>query len=193
MKVVTERAEDLALVEGLKQGDLETLEKIYRNFGPPINGFIVKHGGNAEDAKDIFQEAVMVLYRLVRQPNFTLTCAFFTLLFPICRNLWFKSIRNRPYFQEIGEASELSDPMESDIEEIMTQREIEEMFRNKLSQLGDQCQQLLKLFFDEVKMKEIVKRMGLSSVSFAKKKKFQCKEQLVKLVRRDPLYRELTA
>ena len=40
-------------------------------------------------------------------------------------------------------------------------------------------------------MEEIVKRLGLSSVGYAKKKKFKCKEKLVALVKQDGRYLEL--
>ena len=115
VKVVTSRTEDLALIEGLKNGDLKTLENIYRTYIPPINGFIRKNGGNTEDAKDVFQEAVMVMYRKVQAPDFQLTGAFFSLLFPICRNLWLKSLRKRPMYEEVSSARDVTDPLAKDI------------------------------------------------------------------------------
>lgn len=191
VKVVTKKSEDQAFAQGLKQGDPKTLEKIYVIFSPPIRGFITQHGGNSEDAKDIFQEGIMVIYRMVQKPDFKLTSSFLTLLFPICRNLWFKSIRKRPFYEQVQEDQNISDPLSSSIEDIMTERTIDRMFRSKVSQLGDQCQTILQLFFEGTPMKDIVLKLKLSSISFAKKKKFQCKEELVKMVRRDPIFKEL--
>jgi RNA polymerase sigma factor (sigma-70 family) len=191
LKVKTDRTEDLAFVVGLKTGDFQTLEKIYATFFPPIRGFIRHHGGNTEDAKDIFQEGIMVMYRLVQKPDFVLTSSFLSLLYPICRNIWFKSLRKRPFYEEVSEANEPSQPLEKGIEEVIAARSIDGLFRKKLSELGDQCQQLLELFFAGKPMTEISREMSLSSVSFTKKKKFQCKEKLVHLVQKDPLYPEL--
>jgi len=193
VKVVTSKSEDQLFIAGLKQGDPKTLKKIYATFSGPIRGLVVQHGGNAEDAKDVFQEGIMVLYRMAHKPDFKLTSSFLSLLFPICRNVWFKSLRKRPYYEEVKADLNVTEPLDKDIETVMTERAIDSMFQQKLNLLGDKCQNILKLFFAGTPMKEIVDQLKLSSISFAKKKKFQCKEELVKMVRRDPIYKELTA
>lgn len=191
MKVVTTKAKDQELIMGLRSGESTTLKEIYQTFYPPVRGFIKNHGGNEEDAKDMFQEGVMVLYRMVQQPDFELESAFLSLLFPVCRNLWFKAVRKRPYYEAVEESREAMAVVGADLEAMINTRAIDQLFREKLTDLGDQCQKLLDLFFEGKAMQEIVKLLGLSSVSFAKKKKFQCKEKLVQLVKGDPIYAEL--
>lgn len=191
MRVLTTKSEDQILVEGLRKGSLPELEKIYRTFFPAILGMVKKHGGNAEDAKDVFQDGVMVMYRMVQKPDFQLKSAFLTLLYPICRNVWFKSLRKRPYYVEVEESEAMDEAQTAGIEEEIHARTIDDLFRKKLNSLGEQCRTILDLFFEGVSMKQIVEQLGLSSVSFAKKKKFQCKEKLVGLVKADPLFKEL--
>lgn len=191
MNVVTSRAEDQAFIDGLRKGEFGSLEKIYQTFFPPIFGFIKNHGGNQEDAKDTFQEGIMVMYRMANSPDFTLNSSFLSLLFPICRNTWFKSVRKRPFYDSVDEGDERYVALEGNIEKIMQEREMDGLFKKKFNLLGDQCQSLLQLFFEGASMKEIVQTLGLSSISFAKKKKFQCKEKLVKMVQADPLFPEL--
>lgn len=192
MKVVTSRSEDQLLVDGLRQGDKRTLEKIYRTFFTPIYGFIKKNGGNADDAKDVFQEGLMVMYRLVQKDDFALNASFLSLLYPICRNIWFKSVRKRPFYVEVDQSKEaMEKTLDSGIEEVIHARSVDTLFRTKLNLLGEQCRKLINLFFEGNSMREIVEKLGLSSVSFAKKKKFQCKEKLVGLVKADPIYNEL--
>jgi hypothetical protein len=69
--------------------------------------------------------------------------------------------------------------------------EEDQLFWDAFALLGRDCQQLLQLFFAKVKMEEIVKRLGVSSVGYAKKKKFKCKEKLILLVKQDSRYSEL--
>ena len=189
---MTDKIEDQEFVRGLAAGDQRVLEEIYQTFFPPIRGFVRNNGGNTDDAKDIFQEGIMVMYRLVRQPDFKLSASFLSLLFGICRNIWYKSLRKRHYYDEVSEMKELSQPMEEGIVEVITARTTDRLFRQKVNALGEKCRQLLELFFDGEKMKDIVDQLSLSSVSFAKKKKFQCKEKLVQMVQRDPVFQELS-
>jgi len=58
--------------------------------------------------------------------------------------------------------------------------------------LGPDCQQLLQLFFAKVKMAAVAERMGYASEGYAKKRKYQCKEQLIKHVKADARYAELS-
>jgi RNA polymerase sigma factor (sigma-70 family) len=191
MKVAVSKSKEQELIEGLRQGEVAAMKEIYRTYFSPILGFIRKHGGNEEDAKDMFQEGVMVMYRMVQKPDFELKGAFLSLLFPICRNLWYKAVRKRPYYVEIGEEEVLKQVSPEAINEAIEAREVDTLFREKFRQLGDTCQRLLNMFFDGFSMKEIMATMELSSVSFAKKKKFQCKEKLILLVRKDPKFSEL--
>ena len=192
MNVVTSRSEDLALVYGLKNGEKGSLEKIYQTFFSPVFGFIRSNSGNVEDAKDIFQEGIMVMYRMVQKEDFQLTSSFLSLLFSICRNLWFKSLRKRPFYEEVGESREAQEmELDKGIEEIINDRAIDSLVRKKLGTLGAKCRALLDLFFEGYSMKEIVSKLKMSSISFAKKKKFQCKERLVQMVKADPVYMEL--
>ena len=50
-------------------------------------------GGTRDDAKDIFQDALIIFHRKVRSEEFVLTCAVSTYLFSICRNLWREELR----------------------------------------------------------------------------------------------------
>ena len=191
MNVATSKSEEETLLVGLKKGEAETLSKIYHTFFPPIMGLIKKQGGNEEDAKDVFQEGIMVMYRLVQKPEFKLSSSFLSLLYSICRNIWVKSLRKRPRYEDVHESAEVNELQDQTILDTINTRAIDTLFRKNLNQLGDQCRTILNLFFEGNSMKKIVENLKLSSISFAKKKKFQCKEKLVSLVKADPIYLEL--
>ena len=195
MGKVSIKSEELVLVEGLRSGDPAALRSVYKAYFLPLKAYLLKNGADAEEAKDIFQETVMVVYRLVQKEEFELRSSFLSLLIGIGRNIWRKSLRKRMPYTEISDpevSDRLLDPGE-DVVEAIRSRQVDALFREKLLSLGEQCQRILNLFFDGKKMTEIVAEVGLSSVSFAKKKKFQCKERLVELVRKDPLFTELKA
>lgn len=193
MSVASNPSKEFFLLSGLRNGDNRALREIYSSYFHPIAAYLKKSGASEDDAKDVFQETIMVAYRLVQTEEFELRSKLLSFLIGISRNIWLKMIRKRPLNVDISDpmfSSQLSDPSEDVLEEIR-KRTIDQLYRKKLRELGEQCQRILDLFFEGKKMTKIVEELGLSSVSFAKKKKFQCKEALVDLVKADPLFVEL--
>ena len=65
------------------------------------------------------------------------------------------------------------------------------LFRDKFLELGEDCQKVLSMFFNKIKMEVIMEKMGYASIGYTKKRKFQCKQKLVRLIEADPVYAEL--
>ncbi len=167
------------------------LQKIYSLFLPKIAKFIVANGGNVHDAKDVFQDAIVVIYQKARQEDFQLKSKFSTLLYGVCRNLWGNRLqkvsRKRVTFLEEDKYKDVVE----DLGETIQKEERSKILWLAFKQLGKECQQLMQLFFAKKKMKEIAEVMGFSSLAYAKKRKYVCKERLVKKVRESEGYRIL--
>ncbi len=89
---------ELELLEGIARNDSRAIEKVYKdNFGL-VQNFIVRNNGSFDDARDVFQEAMLVIYEKSRQENFTLTCQLKTYLYSICRRLWLKKLQQANRF-----------------------------------------------------------------------------------------------
>jgi DNA-directed RNA polymerase specialized sigma subunit len=58
--------------------------------------------------------------------------------------------------------------------------------------LGEKCRQILQWFFDKTPLKEIAKRLDTSE-GYIKKRKFQCKKQLIEAIQSDAKFKELSA
>jgi len=54
------------LLQGLACNDKKTVETIYRENYTMVQSLIINNNGTADDAKDIFQEAMIVLYEKAR-------------------------------------------------------------------------------------------------------------------------------
>ena len=81
---------DKIYIEGLLRHDKKILENIYKNFSKRIEIHIVKNGGTVEDARDTFQDALMVIYNKSQSKDFELTSQFYTYLFGIVRFIWIR-------------------------------------------------------------------------------------------------------
>lgn len=178
------------LLHALLAGDNNGIREIYRLYLPRAASLITRNGGNAEDAKDIFQEALIILYEKAQKPGFTLNSSLYTLIYGICRNLWGNRLQKRSG-SNVTFSGEGKYRLDEDTEKSIEQAEENKVFWDSFNRLGEDCQKLLRLFFDKVRMEKIAELMGYGSVSYAKKRKFQCKERLVDIVKADLRYQEL--
>ena len=179
-------------LDGIRRSDPKVLRAIYENYHKAILQLVEKNRGTADDAQDVFQEGLMLIFQKVKQPDFKLTSSFFTYFYAVCRNIWSNQMRKKS-FGEVSLSEDMKSMVKDEAPEVLEHNEQYTLYRQKFLELGKECQQLLGLFMQKVSLKEIAEKMGLSSVGYAKKKKFKCKEKLVKLVKNDARYQELIA
>ena len=163
---------------------------MYVNLFPAIRRLIQEHGGSEDDAQDVFQDAVIVIYEKAQRPEFQITSKFSTFLYSVCQNLW----RSR---QQKKSAAEITIPdhakyiVDDSSQVDFLQVERGKLFYKALRQLGADCQKLLELFFQKRSMDDIAQAMGFASEGYARVRKSQCKDRLVELIKNDPEFLEL--
>lgn len=178
-------------LDAIRNNDKRVLTEIYDKFFPGVARYIRQNSGREADAHDVFQEAMMVLFRKSKEPGFSIRQSFQSYLFTVCKQIWMNELRKKGrQGVTLDEVPTLTD--DEDITATLVEREKAKLFRAKFAELKEDCQKLLGLFFERVKMEEITRKMGHGSVSYTKKRKFKCKERLIELIKGDPIYRELT-
>ncbi len=183
---------DAKLLEGLAQNQQDSLLAIQQLAFPAVLRLVETNKGMRQDAEDLFQEALIVVYRRHQAGTLTLNCRLSTFIYAICRNMWMERIRRDSKQVPLDESQmEIVDLTPSTLETIEENEKI--LILNRyLAQLGEDCQKLLRLFFAGDSMKEIARKMNYSSERYARKRKFSCKEVLIGLVKQDSRYQELT-
>ena len=142
--------QDNKYIEGLLRGDDKMLRAIYKNFSGRISNYVIKNGGSKEDAKDIFQDALMIILQKAQSPDFELTSSFYTYLYSVCKLVFYGKRRKKTnQTVTIPEDNTLKDTYS--IEQELINRELDKVYRDNFSKLGLLCQQLLKLFFNKKK------------------------------------------
>jgi RNA polymerase sigma factor (sigma-70 family) len=89
------RYSDEELLKGLVARDETVLKELYKTYFPGTRRFIMSNQGREEDAYDLFQEALMVLFQKARVQEFKLTCSFGTYLYSVVRFLWLKELEKK--------------------------------------------------------------------------------------------------
>jgi RNA polymerase sigma factor (sigma-70 family) len=179
-------------IAAILQGDSTLLRQMYRAFFPMVKKLVGDLGGTEEDAKDVFQDAVMIVYEKARRPDFQLTSQFSTYFYGVCRNVWLNHLQKKSSSEVTipADAKYMPDELpDSDFEEA----ERRKLFDKAFAQLGEDCQKLLLLSFQnkDLSMKEIAKQMGYGSEGYTRRRKSQCKERLVELAKSQSGYNEL--
>ena len=59
-------------IQAIKTGDSSGLRQIYEMFLPRIQNLVTSNGGSKDDAKDVFQSAILTIYEKVQKENFKL-------------------------------------------------------------------------------------------------------------------------
>jgi RNA polymerase sigma factor (sigma-70 family) len=182
-----------SLLEGIRLHDSDTLEYIYKKFYPSVKGFVTNNSGTDDDARDVFQEAIIVIYRKVNDKDFVITCSFKTYVYAIIKNLWLKELEKRRTGDvklNVGSEFVLADePLERSFYDPKSERF--KLYQKHFLTLSEDCQKVLRLFFAKQSLEEISQVMGFGSEKYAKKRKFQCKEILVKRIKNDPEFNKI--
>ena len=181
--------EGAALIQALAEGDRKAISAIYEQYFPRVEKYIRRNTGSTEEAMDVFQDALMVIYHKAQTPGFELRSKFFTYMYAVCRNLWLDKLKKKRRTEVMSEQQELltdDASVESDIMESGRRN----LYQQKFLLLSADCQKLLKMFFDGQSMRSIGAYFQTSE-NYIRKKKYKCKERLQKLIVEDPLYTEL--
>ncbi|MCP3933669.1 MAG: sigma-70 family RNA polymerase sigma factor [Bacteroidetes bacterium] len=176
---------------GLLNQDESSIRAIYDNYLPGIKSFILANSGKSEDAEDVFHDAMIVIYRKLKDNTFELNCSFHTFLYSIAKNLWLKRLRRKKKESGVTIEEAVVSTTESVYGINFEEQERLLLFREKFKLLGKDCRKLLRLFFDKTPMDNIARQMGYKSDGYARKRKFKCKEKLVELIKKDNRYEEL--
>ena len=75
---------DEQILKGILRHDNLILQYIYKEYYYKVSYFIKKNQGSEDDANDVFQEAIIVIYRKLKENDLIFAKEFFSWLFIFC-------------------------------------------------------------------------------------------------------------
>jgi RNA polymerase sigma factor (sigma-70 family) len=179
---VKELANERVLLDGLARNDSRAVETIYKDNYGVIQAFIIQNNGSYDDARDIFQEAMLVLFEKSKTAEFSLTCQIKTYLYSICRRLWLKRLQHQNRYVAPAEGFEEVVPVEEEIEQKEKLDDDFALMDAAMKSLGEPCKSLLEAYYIHKKqMVEIADDFGYTNADNAKNQKYKCLMRLKKL------------
>lgn len=181
---------DQVIIDGIITGDERILTSFYKENIRYIQGYILRNNGNPEDVEDVFQDALVVLYQKLKSGLLELKVPVKTYFYGICKNVWRNRLRKKKKSFMKDRENHLEAGIDAPIEIDIENQEREHLYRKHFQRLSTDNKKILSLFFEGMSMLEISKIIGYSE-GYTRKKKFQAKKQLLEMIEKDPIYKEL--
>ena len=179
------------ILDGIRSKKNHILQEVYKENYPVIENYILRNSGSNVDAEDIFQEAIVIIYRRVTKGDISLDCSFNTYLFSICKVLWHEELRRKKRQNQKPLADEINGHLDESLLSIIDDFNKPKLIQKHLLNISKKCRKLLMLFYSNVSIKEISKKLGFTSTNYVKKRKANCKKILTELIKNDPDFDEI--
>ena len=170
-------------ITALRTYDSSAYEALYKQYYISVERFILKNSGTVEDAKDIFQDSLLVLLQKLKADDFELSASLKTYIIAIGKNLWFKKLRHISYYAEVEMTDAYSNRFYNEIStSILNEKTYRELLQTFMGKITKHCNYLLQaLFFKRKSMDVVQQEFGYSSVHNAQNQKHKCISQLRKV------------
>jgi len=173
---------DSEIVFGILNNSESAIKRLYVAYFPMVLQLIINNNGTPDDAKDIYQEAVIVLYNKIKKGDFELNSKLKTFLYSVCRRLWLKRLNQMSRYG--GDLKDFQEyvPVEDEVED-QNERNLQfSKMQSALGMLGEPCKTIIEDFYiNNRSMQDICERFGYTNADNAKTQKYKCLQRLKKL------------
>jgi DNA-directed RNA polymerase specialized sigma24 family protein len=147
--------------------------KLYEETFPSVARFVAQRGGSFQDAKDIFQDSLVIFYEKAAAEKLMIEVPHEFYIVGIAKKLWIRKFSD--------------DCKKVDLTEVEKSISIPDdhtgLWENKLATLlqltGRKCLELLQAFYyDNIPLQRIKDAFGFSSVHSASVQKHKCLEKI---------------
>ena len=173
---------DREVVLGILNNSVEALNKLYLGYFPMVLQFILNNSGDEDDAKDVYQEAIIVLYNKVRSGNFELSSKLKTYIYSVSRRIWLKKLTQQS--KKTNNIADFEDVLAVDDNvELHEEKDMQfDKMKVALDSLGEPCKTIIQDFYiHNHSMQEICEKFGYTNTDNAKTQKYKCLQRLKKL------------
>jgi len=193
---------DAEIIEGIINNNTEVIEYVYNTYFPLLSYKLIKNIKlNEDDAWDIFQDTIVVVFNYLKEKEGVLNYSFNAFIYSVCKRLvsnrfrkMFNSLEEIKGFEIENISLETSKSSNYDFpENIINEREIQEheklvLIQKHFLKIQKDCRKILKMFFDNQSMKAIALKMGFKNEDYAKRRKHMCMGFLKESIKKDKLF-----
>lgn len=186
MSNASKSLQDVQLLKAIASGDRTALHKVYQRHRESFLAWACKrYSCSEEDAADLYQDAVIVLYENALAGKIDGNSKLRTYLFGVGRNLILKNFERYKRFAD-KEAEEEQDlrAYADAVDEPIILNERQQMLQAALRELGEACRRLLiRFYYDRYSTEAIMAEFGYKTKDVVKSQKARCMRGLRNMLR----------
>ena len=163
------------LVKEKKPGTQETeLQNTYEQVFPMVAGFVSKMGGTLDDAKDIFQDALIVYLEIKAQNSDKIHTSEQAYILGIAKHLWIRKYHVSKSMISLNQfETEITIP--EDFYPTVSQKRLLRF----LELAGKKCMDLLRgFYYQKLPVKKLAQNLGYSNEHSVSVQKYKCLEKV---------------
>jgi RNA polymerase sigma factor (sigma-70 family) len=189
------RYKDDEIIDGLRSGNDAILNFIYENYYGVVQKLVRKSFGTESQARDLFQEVIIVIYTKLQTGSFKITSSFFTFFYAVAKYTWLdyrkikykNPLRNSTGYHDVWQIDEETEQVE--VLALMALRN--KLFFKHFNALSETCQTMLRLSMADYSSDEIAIELELKNVTYVRKRRSDCLQFLIEMMKKDAVFKEL--
>ncbi len=159
------------------------LKALYKDAFPLVARYIARMGGSLEEARDVFQDALVIYYERQTERQMILQYTEKSYILGISRHLWNKRYRETLGKEPIDMLSLEAEGYISVLNDADKQISSTSLFK-LLQSSGKKCMELLSAcYYDKMPMEKLAEQFGFSGARSAASQKFKCLEKIKQTVK----------
>ncbi len=174
------------IIDCLRKRDSSVVKYLSEKYMSVVRLLVFQNGGSSDDARDIFQDALIIILEKIDEGDFVFKCKFSTYLYSVCENLW-RSVIDRRVATANYVSSVVNPEPERDISDIMDRELHEFILRDALEKMDQTSRDILNLYWQDVPNQEIADRLGIS-YGYVRKRKCEAQNELIMRIKQHPQY-----
>lgn len=171
-------------VKAIRNNHDPSLRQLYTSGYPRVENFVINNNGTVDQAKDVFQEAFIAVWRNIQLDRFQPQngAGLEAYLFQIAKNKWMDHLRSAHYNKVVRMDTVTAAAQEAD-ETPAGENEYMSLVKKHFSALGENCKKILTMYYYRNQtLKQIAHQMNWTEAT-AKNNKYRCILKLKDLIK----------
>ncbi|MES2827778.1 MAG: sigma-70 family RNA polymerase sigma factor [Bacteroidota bacterium] len=180
---------DQRLILGLVSNDSVVINEIYKRCAAKVKSWITFNNGSEDDAADIFQEALMDIYKQAKYKSLELTCPFEPYMLLICKRKWLNEIKKKsilPVTNSEEDLLHIGEDTFANADDLEKQKQQSKIFLDAFEKLGDRCKEIISWSMKGEAQEKVAETLGVT-YGYLRKKKSECMASLIKMVQSEKM------
>jgi RNA polymerase sigma factor (sigma-70 family) len=169
-------------LQAIKANDEPALKQLYEENYPKVEKYVLENNGSQDEARDIYQEAFVAVWRNVQLDKFQprSNTALNGYLYQVAKNKWLDHLGSAHHLKVVP----LAESQDYEAEEVPAEdNNFIERVKKELKNLGKNCKDLLtRFYYGAQSLREIAKANKWTEQT-ARNNKYRCIEKLRNLMK----------